>query len=60
MSKLSQPCPECSFRESSPLEYDEDAQEALSDGCAPSCHSLGAMSSIFMETAPTENRCLGY
>jgi len=62
MSCKRTPCPDCPYRESSPLRYESESIIALLEADhEPRCHrALGVMWGI-LEVPPTpENRCLGY
>lgn len=54
-------CKNCPFRADSSEGFCEDGQQALADGCEPSCHELVGRGKQFFDVLPSEKtRCIGF
>ena len=54
-------CKNCPFRVKSPEGFCEEGQQALADGCEPSCHELVGRGKQFFDVLPSQkNRCAGF
>ena len=54
-------CKKCPFRADSSEGFCEDGQQALADGCEPSCHELVGRGNQFLDVLPSEKtRCVGF